>query len=32
MKYTVSMDINLPRERMLELFDSTENMLSSKIV
>gem|GEM_PF-1926016 len=31
MKYTVSMDINLPRERMLELFDSTENMLSSKI-
>ncbi|MCS5559524.1 MAG: hypothetical protein NZ738_08995 [Oceanospirillaceae bacterium] len=26
MKYIVSMDINLPRARMLELFVSTENM------
>ena len=26
MKYTVSIDINLPRERMIELFDNTENM------
>lgn len=26
MKYTVSVDIDLPRERVIELFDSTENL------
>lgn len=26
MKYTIEMDINLPRSRVIELFDSTENM------
>ena len=26
MKYTVEIEINLPREKVIELFDSTENM------
>lgn len=26
MKYTVEIEINLPRERVIELFDSTENL------